>query len=404
MRILLAHNQFTVTGGAEVFYHEIARLLRAQGHAVALFSCHEDGLEAPGAELFPVVPGFRELGTLAKIARLPAAIYNRDAKRRFAETIARFRPDIVHAFAIYSRLTPSILDAAREAGVPVVLSSNDYKIICPNYKLYHHGVVCEDCRGGRFYNALKNRCCHGSLPLSAACMAEAYVHSALDIWRRNVTTFLFASRFMQGRVEAFWGKGRVRTDILQNPFDAAANRVAPNVGGSVLYFGRLIDEKGVDVLVEAARLAPMVEVVVVGNGPDRDVLEQAARGLDNVQFVGPAWGADLQRYLYEARAVVVPSVWHENFPYVILQAFAAYTPVIGARRGGIPELVEAGPHGWTYEALDPQALAAVLREVRATPDERIATMGEVAQSYVEVKFADDTIYSELERIYGEALA
>ncbi len=399
MRILLAHNNYTVQGGAEVFYHEVARVLRAEGHQVAMFSAAEPGLEAPEAGYFPEAADYRSGGVLTRVRHLPGLIYNRDAKAAMARLIADFRPDVVHAFAVYVRLTPAILEAAQEAGVPVVLSCNDYKHLCANYKLFHNGRICEECKGGHFHRALVNRCCHGSLAYSAASMAEAYVHERLNIWRKNVSCFLFASRFMARKTEEFWGEGKVQIDFLRNPFDAEKYHVAPNVGSYLLYFGRLIDEKGVQVLLAAAALAPDVPVVIVGDGPDLDKTIAAAATLDNVRVVGPAWGDDLAGWLSGARAVVVPSLWHENFPYVILQAFAAAKPVIGSQRGGIPELVDAGPHGWTYEATDAAALAALLTDVVALPDDQIAAMGEAVQTYVATEFTDAAIYARLLEIY-----
>lgn len=404
MRILLAHNNYSVRGGAEVFYHEVARVLRDGGHEVELFSAHEDGLPEGIGEDFPPVENFREGNALQKALKLPRIIYNRAAKAAFARRIKAFRPDVVHCFAIYGLLTPSILEAAREAGVPVALSCNDYKHICPNYKLFHHGKICEDCKGAKFTSALRNRCCHGSLAISAASMLEAQAHEALDIWRKNTSVFLFASKFMAAKTEEFWGKGRVKIDMLRNPFDGAKHILPIQTGDYILYFGRLIDEKGVDILLDAAALAPQVEIVVVGDGPDRAKLEARATTLANVRVVGPAWGEDLNRWLSGARAVVVPSIWHENFPYVILQAFAAGKPVIGSNRGGIPELVEAGPHGWLYEAMDPQALSARLSEVTALPDATISEMGHAAQSYVRTEFTDQTIYQRLMEIYADLLA
>tara|TARA_R100000935_G_scaffold11588_1_gene23246 strand:+ start:9201 stop:10415 length:1215 start_codon:yes stop_codon:yes gene_type:complete len=404
MRVLLAHNNFTVQGGAEVFYHEIGRLLEANGHEVAWFSCAEDGLDTPQAAYFPQVEHYAKGSILAKAVRVPSVIYNRGARAAMVQLIADFQPDIVHAFAIYGRLTPAILDAARSANVPVVLSCNDYKHICPNYKLFHHGRLCEDCKGGQFYSALLNRCCHDSIAVSTASMLEAYVHDQLDIWRKNVDCFLFASRFMAAKTEEFWGKGRVAIDFLRNPFDTDAHHVPLNAGDYMLYFGRLIDEKGVNVLVEAARQAPDVPVVIVGDGPDSEALACAAAALDNVRVVGPAWGGELKSWLQGARAVVVPSLWHENFPYVILQAFAAGKPVIGSNRGGIPELVQAGPHGWLFDPLDAGALAARMAQVVALPDDALLEMGAAAQIYVADEFNDARVYSDLQRIYGSIIS
>ncbi|MCP3972697.1 MAG: glycosyltransferase family 4 protein [Rhodobacteraceae bacterium] len=405
MRVLLAHNFYTVQGGAEVFVQEVARILKENGHNVAQFSPAEKGLDVEWAEHFPPVADYKGSGSLLKrAARLPQIVYNRAAKAAFAQMIACFRPDIIHAFAIYVRLTPAILDAAREAGVPVVLSCNDYKHLCPNYKLFYSGRICMECKGGRFHRAFANRCCHDSVVVSTASMIEGYVHNWLNIWRKNVDVFCFASQFMAEQTEAFWGHGSVKIDYLRNPFNAEANYVTPNVGDYMLYFGRIIDEKGVDVLIEAAARTPEIPVVVVGDGPDRAALEARATELVNVRVVGPAWGNALHGWLKGARAVVVPSIWHENFPYVILQAFAASTPVIASNRGGMPELVQAGPHGWIYEATDPGVLAAQMRAVAALPAAEIARMGETARAYTAAEFSDPAIYARLKEIYAEVLA
>ena len=404
MRVLLLHNNYTVQGGAEVFFHEIGRLLEKNGHQVAKFSCAEDDIDAPYSPHFPQVPHYADGGVLAKAARVPSVIYNREARDGLAKVIADFKPDIVHGFAIYGRLTPAILDAAKEAGVPAVLSCNDYKHICPNYKLFHHGKVCEDCKGGKFYSAVQNRCCHDSLAVSAVSALEAYTHDKMDIWRKNIDRFLFASQFMARKTHEFWGEGRVTTDILQNPFDAEEHHVPLNAGKSMLYFGRLIEEKGVDVLLAAARLCPGVPVVIVGDGPDRAKVELEAAELENVKFVGPAWGEDLKQYLYNARAVVVPSLWHENFPYVILQAFAAGKPVVGSQRGGIPELIQAGPHGWLFEPTRVAQLAETMHRAARLSDDEVLSMGSHAQKYVSDTFNDDAIYADLSRIYSEVTA
>lgn len=403
MKVLLAHNDYSVRGGAEVFVHEVRRILREAGHEVELFTCFEENLESSYSAKFPVVEHYSSGGLINKVARVPQVIYNRHARASMAEILEDFRPDIVHAFAIYGRLTPSILEAANAAKVPTVLSCNDYKHICPNYKLFHHGRLCEDCKGGRFISALKNRCCHDSLAISAVGSLEGYTHELMNVWRGNVDRFLFASQFMLGKTREFWADADFSTDILRNPFDAEKYHVPLNCGGNILYFGRLIEEKGVNLLLEAAIAAPDVPVVIVGDGPDRDQVAAAAGELENVRFVGPAWGDDLKTHLHEARAVVVPSLWHENFPYVILQAFAAGKPVIGSRRGGIPELIEAGDHGWLFDPTEVAELAAIMQRAARLSEAVILSMGAQAQNYVSVNFNDDAIYSELSRIYSEVL-
>ena len=399
MRILLVHNNYQVHGGAEVFYHEVGRVLAEHGHQVAYFSAECEAAKSEWKSYFPKVASYSKGGLLFKIISFPRMVYNRPAKQAMARLIRDFKPDVIHVFAIYVQLTPSVLDAAGEAGIPVVMSCNDYKHICPNYKLYHHDKICEECRGGKYYRAIANRCCHNSIAYSVASSVEAYVHNWMNIYRKNVHTFLFASKFMASKTEEFWGQG-VRKRMLRNPFDARKHDVSNDVGKYALYFGRLVDEKGVRVLLEAAAIAPEVPLIVVGDGPDMEVLKKRAveKGVGHVQLVGAKWGEELDQILRDCRFVIVPSLWHENFPYVILQSFAVGKPVIGSNRGGIPELVEHGNRGLIYEVQDAAKLADAMRLLMTDAD-LAKRMGSSAKQYADAEFNDERFYADLMEIY-----
>jgi glycosyltransferase involved in cell wall biosynthesis len=405
VKVLLAHNTFRITGGAEVFYHEVGRVLEKKGHDVAYFSCADDGIDTRWNKYFPKTSNYKSSSFFEKIKSFPSMVYSSVAKNAMAHLIRDFKPDIIHAFAIYVKLTPAILDAAREANVPVVMSCNDYKHICPNYKLYHHGKVCEECKGGHFYRAIINQCCHYSLTYSIASSVEAYVHNLLNIYKKNVHTFLFSSEFMAHKTEEFWGADSFRWRKLRNPFDSTKYDATYGSKGSVLYFGRLIDEKGVDILILAASTLPEVFFRIIGDGPDMKSLEKLSNGLNlrNVEFVGPKWKDEMDMELKTCRFVVVPSMWHENFPYVINQAFAFGKPVIGSSRGGIPELVRHGERGFIYEATDSRALAKVIKELWLDP-ERVDGMGRNAKEFSDREFNDNFLYQTLEEIYLEVLS
>ena len=168
MRIILAHNHFTVQGGAEFFYLEVGRVLEDRGHEVAYFSVAQEGQSTPWQEYFPKGNEFRGRNLVSGILTFPRMVYSFDAKRSMEKLIADFKPDLIHVFAIYLHLTPSILDAASKARIPILMSCNDYKHICPNYKLFHHGKVCEECKGGKYIRAAINKCAHDSRTISVA--------------------------------------------------------------------------------------------------------------------------------------------------------------------------------------------------------------------------------------------
>lgn len=401
MKILFAHKYFKLNGGADVFFFEAERVLKQHGHDIVHFSTYSpDNKHSPYAQYFVKPPEYNSGSIFRRISEIGRMIYSMDAKKNFARLIADTKPDLIHVFAIHVHLTPSILVAAYEANIPVVMSCNDYKHICPNYKLYHHGRICNDCSGGKFYKAITNRCCKDSLAYSTASSLEAYSHYALNIYKKYIHTFLFASDFMAHETEKFWGTQGWQWDKLCNPFNSAEYPISESYNDYALFFGRFVEEKGVDVLIRAAALTPEITIKIVGDGPEETSLLALTKklGLNNVEFLGPVWGEALNDLLKLTRFVIVPSVWHENFPYVINQSFAFGKPVIGSNRGGIPELVEHNSRGLIYEASDEQALADAMRTLWHNPEKSLS-LGRNAKTYVDFEFNDHRFYEQIIQIY-----
>lgn len=405
MKILLTHKFFKYTGGADVFFLEVGRVLEENGHEVAYFSTIDDQtLPTKYAKYFIKAPEFNSSNPLKKLASIFEIPYNFKARSSFSQLLDDFKPDLIHAFGIVTHISPSIFDAAKKRNVPIVWSLNDYKHICPNYKLFHHGKLCEDCKGNRFYKCVTNKCSHDSIAFSVASAIESYVHYSLDIFKKNVDLFLFASDFMAYKTEEFWGAGTFNWGKLLNPFKIPDQEPSNEIGNFGLYFGRLIDEKGVDVLIEALKLLPSLPFKIVGDGPDLGMLKEmvVANNLKNIEFTGPLWGDELNELLYASRMVIVPSIWHENFPYVVLQAFAAGKPVIGSNRGGITEMVSHNERGFIYEAQDPKMLAKSIDSLWQDVDS-LKRFGKNARNYVLENFNDKNFYNSLISNYKKVL-
>lgn len=407
MRVALVHNFHRPVGGAEVFVHETRAALEAAGVETSIFTpADEDAAREPWARHYPPAPEYLRGSVLHKATTFPGTVYSTMVRRRFAAFLREVRPDVVHAFAVYTRLTPAVLLEARSQGVPVVMSCNDYKHICPNYKLYHHGRICEDCRGGRFYYALLNRCMKDNRGYSAAATVEAYVHEAIGAWKRCVDRFLFASQFMRDTTARFWGATALKSHIVRNPFDISKipfdAAVPAESCREFVYFGRLVEEKGVGPLIRAVACNPDIRLSIVGDGELREPLEQLARERTavNVRFLGSRWGRDLYEVLAHARVVVVPSIWHENFPYAVLQAMAMGRPVIASRRGGLPELVRDGDSGLLFDPDDPGSLQTALRRLRDS-DTLVAGMSARARALVSQGYSHAEYATQLQAIYAE---
>lgn len=406
MKILLVHNRYNMIGGTEVFYHEVGRVLETQGHEVAYYS----GMEAhyykktKWSKYFPDLGYSKENSFFKNIAIFPKMIFSFQAKKNLEQLISDFQPDVVHIFVIYISLTPSVLYACHEANIPVVMSSNEYKLICPNYKLFHHGKICEDCKTGSYYKAIQNRCCQDSLSISLASSIESYIHKWFNSYRKNIDLFLFASEFMAKKTEEFWGVDTFNWDTLKNPFESKKYQLSKEYDDYCLYFGRLSDEKGVDILIKAMLNCSKCKLKIIGDGPDEMKLKTLTSNLSlqNVEFCGPKWGEELNEVLKKARFVIVPSIWYENFPYVILQSFAWGKAVIGTNLGGIPELIIDGKYGLIYNADDPEELGNKILYLWENPEEAVS-MGINAKHYVDENFNDEKFYSDIIRIYKSVM-
>jgi glycosyltransferase involved in cell wall biosynthesis len=320
-----------------------------------------------------------------KLSRLPKVIYSFEARSKLDRLLQRVRPDIAHGHNIYHHISPSILGLLKKRGVPTVLTLHDLKIACPAYNMLARDGVCERCRGGKIHNVVTNRCINGSALMSLVVGMEALVHKMLRSYRRHVDLFVVPSRFY---VDKFveWGWPRELFRYVPNFVDVAGLEPRYEPGDSFLYFGRVIRQKGVSTLIRAAAEAG-ITLQIAGTGPDLETMRQLAGSLNaNVKFLGHISGSALHDTVRAARAVVLPSEWYENAPVSVLEAYALGKPVIGARIGGIPELVRENDTGVCFASGSVTELAAALRTIQSRPDAEIAQMGRAGRSWVAQEF------------------
>jgi len=360
VRVLHVNKTLLPRGGDAITMLATGRLLAERGHEVRYWGTRQPGLEShPHEKSFPPHVDFSSaLSVPEKVRALANLMYSFPARRLLGEVLDDYRPDVMHVHNIHHHLSPSILSAARERGIPVVMTLHDYKVVCPSYCLrLPNGQPCEACGGRRFFHCLLRRCVKGSPAHSAILMAETYLHRALRLLR-HVNVFVAPSEFVRRKVLELGLHG----PVIHVPHfvDAPVRDPSPlPARRRLLYVGRLSAEKGLFTLLRAAE-GVEAEVRIVGEGPLRPALEEQARrrGLRNVVLTGWKAGEELTEEIRQAWAMIVPSEWYEVFGRTILEAFAECRPVIGARIGAIPELVRDKETGWTFRPGD----AADLRE------------------------------------------
>jgi len=405
VKVLFLNNFNYLRGGSEKVMFEEMGLLRQAGHEVAVFSrTHHKNEPAEFQKFFPphieterLSPTMRSLGVVKEL------IYSKAARKGVGEVLKRFRPEIVHAHNIYGRLSLSVLDELRAAGIPVIMTLHDLKLLCPSYLMLNRGKVCERCRGGRFYQAVLARCHKKSLPASLVYAFESYINHSKGKYC-SVAQFITPSRFLRDKcIEYGWAAEKISHIHNFLPLNPVSGMKGDN--GYLLYIGRLSREKGIGTLLEAYRgLSPAPPLKIVGDGPERPSLEKHARELGlPVSFAGYLSGTDLDNAVAGARGVVMPSEWYENAPLSLLESFAAGKPVIGARIGGIPEMIEDDVNGYLFEPGNSEALRCKIEAFVDMPAARLREMGEAARRKVETVYSAESHYEKLMNVYEKAM-
>ncbi len=357
-RVLIVNSTFypQVVGGAEMSSWLLARELTARGmHVDALASTgfldtgsrHEltarsldniDGeiLEASSCGHQHLLPrdGDMPLGLVAKGRHHFAQVHDGRWRRLALEALDRSRPDVIHTNTIVG-LSAAVWEAAHLRGIPVLHTLRDYQLLCPRTTLQRsNGDQCEG----------------GPLP----CQALRWLK------RRHIDGVTLAtapSRFVLERHVQYGFFGDIRREVVPNACegDLPAYREPPVEEVRGLFLGQLDHHKGVGVLLEAlGRMLPQAPAGfgfdLAGHGPLQGEVEAfCGRSNGRVRFHGMVQGEAKQALLRDCSFVTVPSVWHDNFPRTMLDAYMHGRPVIGARRGGIPEVVRDDVTGTIIE-------------------------------------------------------
>jgi glycosyltransferase involved in cell wall biosynthesis len=400
--ILNINNYHYRRGGADVMYLEQSRLFEKLGWQVVPFSMHHPKNEPSRWSRYFVDEiefGF-DYSPWQKAVRVARVIYSRQAQLQLCRLLDEVKIDIAHVHNVYHHISPSILGVLKSRAIPLVLTTHDLKLACPAYQMITHDGVCERCRGGKLRYVLMNKCLKGSISLSAVVYVESTVHRVFRSFTRNVDRFVSPSRFY---IEKFgeWGFDSNSFVYIPNYIDLARFESSGGPGRAFVYFGRLAREKGLSTLLRAAAKAS-VSLWIIGTGPEERSLRHLADELGaEVGFFGYLTGRALHERVRAARASVLPSEWYENAPVSVLESYALGTPCIGARIGGITELIREGETGFSFKSGSVEELAEVLGKVAAMPDDKVRLLGRAGRQWVEDDFSSALYVKRLLNLYRE---
>ena len=385
MKILLANKFYYRRGGDCIFTMNLEKMLKSRGHEVAVFAMqYPQNESSEWSRYWP--------SEMTKVKAFTRPFGDGEVRRCFTRLLDDFQPDVVHLNNIHTQLSPVIAEIAHERGVRVVWTLHDSKLACPCYTCTRNGNWCEECFTDKMA-VIKHRCMPGSVPGAVIGYFE------MRQWNKDrleacTDLFIPPSQFMADTC--------IRSGYNKEKFRAFCNFIDVNKvtnprfekGDYYCYLGRVTEMKGIRTLCEAAIHLPY-KLKVIGEG---DLLDELAAKYPKIKFLGQMDWNDFRPILEGARFMVLPSECSENNPLTVIEAQSLGTPVLGARIGGIPELINDNescvPNGMTFASGNVEDLTMMIKKMWDAKYDYEA----IAKDAVE-RYSSETYYSKLMAIY-----
>lgn len=391
MRVLQVHNKYRPGwGGEDTVVNLEADLLRRHGHEVERLSAWTGELEGAGPHrLFAAGLG---------------AVWSLRGYLGVKRAIAALSPDLVHVHNDFPLLSPSIFWACHCAGVPVVHTMHNYRLACANAVLLRDDRPCEDCLGRFPWPALRHRCHSSSLSRTAAVAARNVVHAWLGTYKHKVQAYIALTGFSKDLLVRA-GLPQERIFVKPNFHSVPTLSVQPRLPRFV-FAGWMAREKGLHLLLQAwQKIRPAGhELLIIGDGPERAVLEQSCAKDARVVWCGQLPRQKAFELVSASRYVVVPSLCYENFPMSVLEALSLGTPVIAADHGAFPRILSKGCEGLLFSAGDVASLENAIRAALAAPESVWTQWSVNARNKFLREYTEQQNYVQLMAIYEKAIA
>ncbi len=340
MRVLFIHCTYRFKGGEDTVVAEELKLLQGNGIEARLLEFNNDK---------------------SAMLNLLQMTFNFSSYRKTRHILRSFKPDIVHVHNLHFAASPSVLWAVKKEKIPLVMTLHNFRLLCPSGILFYQGKP--------FMHSL-----HQSFPWQAALKGvyrnsrmltfwmslNMLIQQWLKVWdkpdRYLVLSEHAANIFQNSKMHFLPGKMIIKPNFCYAPPSLQAVR-----GNYFLYVGRLTEEKGVRMMMQAFAKTGY-ELAMAGDGPLRDEVVAFSAKHPNIRFIGSLQKEAVFHWLHHCTALVFPSVWFEGMPLTIIEAFACGTPVIASRLGAMETMITDRYNGLHFEPGSEAGLAEKLTE------------------------------------------
>jgi len=331
-----------------VFEDEV-QMLRQHGHDVATLYCSNS--EATEASLW------------GKAKYFWYAPWSPIGYGRMAKAIEEFKPDVVHVHNFFLVFSPYVFKAAYDMQVPVVVTLHNYRMASPCSQLLRNNKICEKCVGKNPWRLLLYRCYKDSFLASFLRYRIYYLSRKRYGWGKYISVFIALTDF--GRAKLIQsGLPKERVMVISNSVPEFSNKKNDRAGKGALFIGTLSRDKGVTQLVEAWKEIDY-PLTIVGTGALLSELQRIAPS--QVSFVGKQSREKVAEYLADCAFLVMPSIWYEGLPLVLLEAMAMRRAIVATGHGAMASVVDDGVTGLHFIPEDLNSLKEKINEMITRP-------------------------------------
>lgn len=408
MKIVLVNYRYFISGGPERYYFNIKEILEKNGHEVIPFSIKSsrnlpNDYEKYFLDIVDDEVYFAQAKKSVKVVlkSFTRMFYSFEAKRKFKQLLSDTKPDLVYIMQMHNKISPSIVDAAKEMHIPVVHRISDFQYMCPNALFYNDRKgVCEDCLKGERLNCVKYRCVLNSTVYSAIKMAAKWLHDVMKVTKK-INAFVVPSSFTLEKLQEY---GIPENKLFHIPtfFNLKEDNPMVEYKPFILFVGRIEKQKGLMTLIKAFENTDYnLKIIGFSNDGYEDELKNYLKGKKhNIEFLGRKSFEEIVPYLKSCLCTTVPSEWYDNFPNVILESFAYKKAVIATNFGSLPELVHDNQTGLTFKYADIQDFKEKIKYMFEHENEA-RLMGENGYNQVLSSYSPVQHYNQLMKLFNQ---
>jgi len=353
MRILEINKFYFLKGGTEKHFFDVISLLKNNNDEVAVFSMnHPRNRTSKWSKYFLSTVGYDKTYTIwQRIKGIGRMFYSREARKKINKILNDFQPEVVHIHNVYHQLSPIILFEIKKRGIPIIMTVHDYKLVNPNYNLYHKNKFYNCCLNKKFYQCFFDKCIKNSYLKSLIGVLEMYWHEWLGTYSKNIDQYIVPSKFAKNIL--------IKRGINSNKIFVMAHFVLENTEKRMaqvdakkgkgkgkekfcLYVGRIIDNKGIKELVNIFTQMNGLKLYLAG-AVDSNFEKNENK---NIYYLGHLKQSKLKKYITRAEFLISPSKLPETFGLIALEANILGKPFVGYRTGAYPEIIKNKQNGF----------------------------------------------------------